>query len=337
MTLQPELIILDVGQGNCTLLRNTEGNMLIDCPSGSILMETLEELKIQQISHLLISHADKDHVGGVSTLLRSDDISVQCVHINSELQRQGIVWDDLMSSLIYARKERGVKIIVQLTTSTTDSLNTGEVQLKILAPVPELAVKGGAGAIDQSRNLLNANSMSAVIGFYHKSHGVAIAAGDLDQIGLDNLLQEEINLKADILIFPHHGGRPGAGKKNDGIEFTKKLCDLVQPKLVIFSNGRGHYDHPFKEIVEAVISTVPNVHILCTQLSKNCSQIALTQLPNHLHSLPAKGKSNNSSCGGTVVVKINGKDTNYTPQANNHQDFITTQVSTPLCNSSLRT
>jgi len=330
MILSPELIILDVGQGNCTLLRNTEGNILIDCPSGSTLMETLEELKIQQISHLLISHADKDHIGGVSTLLRSDDISVQCVHINSELQRQGIVWDDLMSSLTYARKKRAVKIIPQLTTSTTDSLNTGEVEVKVLAPVPELAVKGGAGAADQYGNQLNSNSMSAVIGFYHKSHGVAIAAGDLDQIGLDNLLQEEINLKADILIFPHHGGRPGAG--NNGIEFTKKLCSLVQPKLVIFSNGRGHYDHPFKEIVDTVISTVPNVHVLCTQLSRNCSPIALTHLPNHLDSLPAKGKSNNSSCGGTVVVKINGQNTTYTPQAINHKNFITTQVSTPLCN-----
>jgi len=329
MILSPELIILDVGQGNCTLLRNTEGTLIIDCPSGATLMETLAELRIQEISHLLISHADEDHISGVSTLLRSN-VNVQCVHLNSEFKRKGDAWDDLISTLTYARTKRGVKIFAQLTTSTTDSLSTGEVKVKVLAPTPESAAKGGAGA----EKKLNANSMSAVIGFYHKSHGVAIAAGDLDQVGLDNLLQEEINLKADILIFPHHGGRPGAG--NDGIEFTKKLCGLVQPKLVIFSNGRGYYDHPFKEIVDAVISTVPNVHILCTQLSRNCSQIALTLLPNHLHSLPAKGKSNNSSCGGTVVVKINAKDTTYTPQANNHKDFITTQVSTPLCNSALQ-
>lgn len=28
----PELIILDVGHGNCALLRDTEGTVLIDCP-----------------------------------------------------------------------------------------------------------------------------------------------------------------------------------------------------------------------------------------------------------------------------------------------------------------
>ncbi|BBC26949.1 MBL fold metallo-hydrolase [Pseudanabaena sp. ABRG5-3] len=71
MTLPPDLLILDVGQGNCTLLRNTEGTIVIDCPSGTTLIETIEELKIQEISHLLISHADEDHIGGISTLLRN--------------------------------------------------------------------------------------------------------------------------------------------------------------------------------------------------------------------------------------------------------------------------
>ena len=329
MTLSPELIILDVGQGNCTLLRNTEGTIVIDCPPGITLIETLTELKIQEISHLLISHADKDHIAGIHTLLRSKEIKVQYVHINPESNRNTKEWNRLKSSLKDAKERYGLKPIIQLTTSTTNLIQTGDVKIDVIAPAFDLVLKGGSGTLDDSGSLLNSNSMSAVVAFSHNDHRIALSTGDLDEIGLENLLMENPNLESDILIFPHHGGRPSS--KNNGIEFTKKLCDLVQPKLVIFSNGRGHYDHPFKEIVDTVIATVPNVHILCTQLSRNCSQVNLTDLSDHLHSLPAKGRSTKSCCGGTVVVKINGKETTYAPEVKAHKNFIGAKVSTPLC------
>jgi hypothetical protein len=192
-------------------------------------------------------------------------------------------------------------------------------------------LKGGSGTVDDSGSLLNSNSMSAVVAFFHDGHRIALSTGDLDEIGLENLLIENPNLESDILIFPHHGGRPSS--KNNGIEFTRKLCNLVKPKLIVFSNGRGHYDHPLKEIVDTVVATIPNVHILCTQLSKNCSQVDLTDVSNHLHSLPARGKSKKSCCGGTVVVKINGRETIYMPEAQTHKEFINTKVATPLCSA----
>jgi hypothetical protein len=34
-------------------------------------------------------------------------------------------------------------------------------------------------------------------------------------------------------------------------------------------------------------------------------------------------------CGGTVVVKINGKETTYTPGVKIHKDFINSKVATP--------
>ncbi|TYQ25070.1 MBL fold metallo-hydrolase [Pseudanabaena sp. UWO311] len=333
MTLPPDLLILDVGQGNCTLLRNTEGTIVIDCPSGTTLIETIEELKIQEISHLLISHADEDHIGGISTLLRSKQVIVQNVHINSEFNRKTKAWEDLLSSLSDAKERYGLKIFAQLTTSTTDLLQTGDVEITVLAPNSVLALKGGAGSVDNSGNRLNSNSMSAVVAFSHNEHRVAIAAGDLDEVGLHNLLQENTNLEADILIFPHHGGNPS--RKNNGSEFTERLCNLVKPKLVIFSNGRGHYGHPFKEIVDTVIKTIPNVHILCTQLSRSCSQTDLTDVSDHLHSLPAKGKATKTCCGGTLAVEINGKKTTYTPGAKIHKNFINAKVATPLCSAIL--
>jgi len=65
----PELIIFDVGHGNCALLRDTNGVVLIDCPPGNILMEALKKFAITEISHVLISHADQDHIAGLPQLL----------------------------------------------------------------------------------------------------------------------------------------------------------------------------------------------------------------------------------------------------------------------------
>ncbi|WP_333338097.1 MBL fold metallo-hydrolase [Microcoleus sp. D3_18_C1] len=64
----PELIILDVGHGNCTLIRDANDLIVIDCPPGGTLAETLENLSIKEILHILISHSDADHIGSMSLL-----------------------------------------------------------------------------------------------------------------------------------------------------------------------------------------------------------------------------------------------------------------------------
>ena len=62
----PELIVLDVGHGNCAVLRDREAVTVIDCPPpATTLVETLEVLDINIIDQILISHADIDHAGGL--------------------------------------------------------------------------------------------------------------------------------------------------------------------------------------------------------------------------------------------------------------------------------
>jgi hypothetical protein len=46
----PELIVLDVGHGNCALLRDTEAVTVIDCPPTTTLLDTLTFLFIQNIT-----------------------------------------------------------------------------------------------------------------------------------------------------------------------------------------------------------------------------------------------------------------------------------------------
>ncbi|UNU22098.1 MBL fold metallo-hydrolase [Microcoleus vaginatus PCC 9802] len=323
----PELIILDVGHGNCAILRDTNGVIIIDCPQGVTLIETLENLSIKEISHILISHADADHIAGIINLLSNETIKINKVHLNPDLCRETETWNDLLIALKDARLRLGTVVSTELTTTKTGQLNVGQVLVEILAPTPELALVGGVGrSVDERR--LNPNSTSAVVGLVHDSHRVAILGADIDQVGLDQLLKERSDLKADILVFPHHGGKPGGA---DGKAFAQQLCDLVKPNLVVFSIGRGRFDNPREEIVEGVVSSVPMAHILCTQLSKKCADSVPDLEPTHLNALPARGRASNSCCGGTVSIKIAGNKTTYAAGIAAHQQFIIDRVSNPLC------
>ncbi len=326
----PELIVLDVGHGNCALLRDQDGVILIDCPPGSVLPETLNHFGIKEISHVLISHADQDHIAGLTKLLLNRDLKINNIHLNSDWLRKTEIWEDVLSAL-EASQYSGVNIEAQLTTSSTGRLDVGQVSVQVLAPSPVLALSGVSGK-DLAGRKLRANSMSAVISLVYNTRKIAILAGDLDQIGLDNLLKKSVNLQADILVFPHHGGRPGSGVSSKA--FAQQLCNLVQPKLVVFSIDRSLHSNPNDEIIEGVLSSVPEAHIMCTQLSEKCSVTLPSAISNHLNKLPAKGLISKKCCGGTILIEI-GKDANtYTPSFDDHRKFVV-QYPNSICRKSL--
>src|SRR5947209_11889520 len=100
----PELIVLDVGHGNCALVRDIHGTIIIDCPLGSTLMKTLRQLNIREIASVLLSHADEDHIGGVMNLLTNEDITVQHVFLNADALRKTLTWKNLRQALADVRK-----------------------------------------------------------------------------------------------------------------------------------------------------------------------------------------------------------------------------------------
>ena len=321
----PELIILDVGHGNCTLIRDANDLIVIDCPPGGTLAETLENLSIKEILHILISHSDADHIGGIIDLLSNKDIKIHNVHLNPDAIKESNIWRVLRIALKDAR-QRGTKVSSELTTTKTGSLNIGSVNIEVLAPTPEL-ILGGAGGTDLQGRRLTSNSISAVIGIVHDSHRVAILAADIDNVGFDNLIQDPKSFSADILIFPHHGGRSGGG---DSKTFAQQVCSFIQPKLIIFSIDRNRFsNNPRAEIIEGLRSSVPDAHILCTQLSQQCAASVPSSKPIHLNILPARGFISNSCCGGTIVIKIDGSRTTY-PEITLHKEFVN-QVTSPIC------
>ncbi len=273
----PELIILDVGHGNCAILRDTKTVTVIDCPPALTLLETLERLGISTVDQVLISHADLDHIGGLVNLL--EDVTVRNVYINPDADKKSRTWKDIRIALGLA-EDRGTEIHVGLTTQLTKKINSGQI--------------------------------------------------DVDGMGLDNLLKKQKDIEAQILIFPHHGGLPG---DTDGQEFAQKLCALVKPHLILFSLDRNRFGNPREDIMRGVLSAAPDAHIVCTQLSRKCAAVLPDSNFNHLTTLPALGRAKGKCCGGTISIKINGKQTIYAPLLTLHRDFVSDKgtVPEPMC------
>jgi beta-lactamase superfamily II metal-dependent hydrolase len=316
-----KLVILDVGHGNCAVLVDQRGVTVVDTGLGGTLIDFLQHNKIETISHVLISHADSDHIAGLVGLLSVKEIVVQRIYLNPDSQRTSKLWEDLKSVLKEARL-RGVRVFNGLSTSIPGEFTTGQATVRVLAPTPELAL-AGVGGISAHGKPISAHTLSTVICIVLDKRLLALLPGDLDANGLEEISQSKTALEAEILVFPHHGGLPG----HNASDFAAILCKIVKPKVVVFSIGRGKHQTPRPEVVAAILKTNPKIHIACTQLSNWCAAKLPSALPAHLASEMAAGLEKNQCCVGSLVVT----SSTMHPILEEHASFIDATAPTALC------
>ena len=315
--------ILDVGHGSSTVVEEPSGVLVIDGGQGDSLARFLIDRGICRIDTVIVSHADADHFGGISLLLSTGEFQVGQVFVNPDI-RETRLWSDFVSVMRVA-KQRGTRFNLELTNVNPGYLSLDGVGLEVLAPSQEIAVKTADGLAPDGGQL-TPNAMSAVVRVWAEDTPRLLIAGDIDQVGLDNLLENDRDIAADVLLFPHHGGLPG---RTSPSEFTESLVAAVSAQLVVFSIGRGRYGTPRPEIVAAVLRNNRDVHIACTQLSEHCA----AELPNRasdLHHLSSRGAATAACCAGTIEISLES-EWNYAPARGAHLEFIQQSAPTALC------
>jgi competence protein ComEC len=217
---------LDVGQGlaaviqtqNHTLLYDTGPSWGGDTDSGSrIVVPHLRANGIRRLQGLVVSHADTDHSGGAISVL--DNVSVN--------------W--LLSSLPYdsaipAKSDHSIRC------QLGQRWQWDEVSFEVLHP-PSTAY------LDNSRKT---NDRSCVV-MIKSRYGSVLLTGDIEALSeVEILAQSDRNLRADVLIVPHHGSRTSS---------TDAFVVATNPKLAIFTVGyRNPFGHPRAEIVDRYAS-----------------------------------------------------------------------------------
>lgn len=323
----PELCVLDVGHGNSAVIHTSNGVVIVDAPLGLTLVEFLLSRDISIIDAIIVSHADADHVQGVTPILLDARFVVRSVIVNPDATKDNKTWNDFRRAVAVAKERYKLNVSRDLG-SEYPPLQLGPTRVEILAPSNTLALSGPGGneLPEHGGRPMSSNSLSAVVRVVHEDTPRALLTGDLDDIGLADLERRSVDLTAELLVFPHHGGHVAQG---DNAQFADRLCRSVGAHTVVFSLGRGKHRTPRPEIVSAVEAALPAAHVACTQLSKRCAFVNPDVERPHRLDAPAQGLEANTICFGTLVQQL--ATGTVLPNRNDHAAFVRAHAPTHLC------
>lgn len=207
---------LDVGQGDCAVLRCGRSCVLIDVgPDDSY--DALRYLRSEGLDAdaVVLTHADADHAGALSTLLRSE------VHIG-----EIILPEDAPLADASAQVRAGLSLAERMgvpvrTVSCGDVMKAAGFAFKVLSPDDTL--EG-----DNERSLV----------LFAQAEGTRLLlTGDLP-----SECEREDMPDCDVLKVAHHGSKNAT---------SAAFLERVTPELALISVGAGNrYGHPTQRVLE---------------------------------------------------------------------------------------
>lgn len=322
-TFQPhqgiEVFALDVGQGDATLiLPPGHSPLLFDCADDWVVSQVLRSWGIQELSAVIASHLDRDHIGGLQQFLENYTKSggkVGRIYLSTDSRdvADSDPGEALVKGLIdyvVTEAEKGTWKHYPATV-TPDPIASGPGwSIRLLAPTEtrrlELERVG-----DREPNLL-----SGVLRLEIGGHAIVIG-GDAPLRTWASLPPDD--LRARVFRVPHHGGAltDGGVPKDWDVE---RLYDAVQPDVAVLSVGRG-YNHPHPDWIAPVTGGSP-CRLVCTQVTLRCEpsipkapaglRLSAIQSPHHAEPpwrhLDAREAPRRDRyevpCAGTVVVEL---------------------------------
>ena len=235
---------LDVGQGDSALVTFPNGEtMLIDGggqrrfgvtegdekeefePDSPRIGEAVTSAFLwargySKIDYLVATHADADHIQGLTDVAENFDVRFALVG-------RSPVGDTDFDEFAAALKLRQVPLE---TISRGDELEIGGVRIQVVYPKP-----------DPTRAAISDNDHSVVMRFIFGDRKI-LMTGDIERSAEMNILGMPEEVAADVIKVPHHGSRTSS---------TDQFVSSVHPSLAVISVGkRSIFGHPHREVVE---------------------------------------------------------------------------------------
>ncbi len=215
---------IDVGQGDCTLLRADDTVILVDAgESGSAdtVVSYLKEKGISKIDCCIATHPHSDHIGALPEVFENFEIdTVIMPDITEENEPTTRIYEKFLLSLENAK--------TVLPSLGGEEYEFGDFKIEIIGPV------------DQYDDL-NDMSIVARISFGDTS---VMLTGDAEAASEEDILKFVGNssVSSDILKLGHHGSRTST---------SDEWLAAVDPEFAVISCGLDNdYGHPHKETVE---------------------------------------------------------------------------------------
>lgn len=217
-----EVHFLDVGHGDSTVILCGDHAMMIDCgddSQGTKLQNYLIKHGVKKLDYLVLTHPDKDHIGGAPVILTKFPIDQV---FQSDYYKDNKTADKLRQTLEYER-------IDAITPQVGAEYQLGEAYFTILAPV---------GEYEESNN-------SSIALLLHFGDNTFLFTGDAEKEAENDMVENSttsgLSLKADVYQAGHHGSKSSS---------KKKFLSAVSPEFAVIScDYQGDYGHPHAEVL----------------------------------------------------------------------------------------
>lgn len=219
-----EVHYIDVGQGDCTLIRCGGKTLVIDAgdnTKGTSIQYYLTSKGVTKIDYLIGTHPDADHIGGLDVLINKFDIGMLFM---PDTEKDTRTYDDVLQ----AAKYKSLKITVP-KPGAVYSLGTATFQV----------VSTGYDYGDKT------NNWSIAIRVVNGSNSF-LFTGDAEEEAEQDMLKTGYTLSSDVYKASHHGSRTAS---------TESFLKTVNPKFAVISCGANNdYGHPHAEVMNRLRS-----------------------------------------------------------------------------------
>lgn len=234
--------VIDVGKGDCILLQSSDHSVMIDTGYDETvddIEDYLSDEGVKELDALIITHYDKDHVGGAAELL--DSIPVEKAYI-PDYESTSSKYED------FAEKLYELDIDSEKVQESV-AFTLGEIKYTIEPSGCTYVQNGDAEGNDNDMSLI-------VTAVYNKDS--YFFAGDIEEEAIDKYLSRG-GTQADVIKMPHHG-RYSTN--------TEKLIENVSPQIAIVTDDN---DNKLDKEVKALLEE----REISTYCSRKCGNIKI--------------------------------------------------------------
>ena len=227
------LTVLDVGQGDCSLLELSSGETILIDGGGTydnrfdmgrrVVAPFLWNRGIRKLDLVILSHPHPDHVNGLFFTINRFRVG--------EIWERG--WEVSNPAFDEFRQLARQREIPMLTTPAGTADRVGSAVLRVLHPAPTYRPNlRKAYAVENNRSLVvMADTGQARFLF----------TGDCEADAEAALLSGRIDLACDVLKVPHHGSKSSS---------TAEFVSAARPAIAVASAGRtNRFGHPAEEVI----------------------------------------------------------------------------------------
>ena len=189
----------------------------------AVVSRFIWSLRRTRVDYVLATHADADHIDGVSDVVRNFRVGQAIV---GRVPESDAEFDRFNGAV----EERSVSLA---TVNAGDRFDVEGVTVEVLWPP-----RPGQAPVTSG------NNDSVVLRLVYGSVAMLLT-GDIEQAAENALVESGVNLRADVMKVPHHGSKTSS---------TEAFIDAVQPRSVVISVGeRSRFGHPHPAVVNRYV------------------------------------------------------------------------------------